>query len=60
MSGPISDAIEQEIRGELTRNGIVVWLDKDETYKGFADALIARSTKAEFPYPVVGFRGSFL
>jgi hypothetical protein len=58
--GAVSKALEQEILGELRRQGVVVWLDKDKSYTGFVDDLIAKQAKGEFPFPVVGFRGSFL
>lgn len=60
VSGPVSTAIEQEVLGELRRQGIVVWLDKDQSFNRFVDNLAARQAKGEFPFPVVGFRGSFL
>lgn len=58
--GPVSQALEREVAGEVRRQGIVVWLDKDDAYKGFVEHLAARSGAGEFPHPVVGFRGSFL
>jgi len=60
MSGPVSDAIEQEILGELRRQGIVIWLDKDASYTRFVDGLAAKQARGDFPFPIVGFRGSFL
>ena len=60
VATPVSDALERELRGELSRNGIVVWLDKDSSYTGFADRLAARRAAGEFPAPVTTFRGSFL
>ena len=51
----VSKALEQEIRDEIRRHGIVVWLDKDDAYSGFVDALKKRSE-----VPVLPFRGSFL
>ncbi len=60
MSGLVSAVIEKEVLGELRRQGIVVWLDKDASYTHFVDELAARQAEGEFPYPVVGFRGSFL
>jgi len=57
---PISAALEQEVRGELRRRGIVVWLDRDDCYSGFVDALAGGYARGDFPYPVVPFRGSFL
>ena len=58
--GAASLALEQEVQSELRRQGIVVWLDKDKAYSKFVDGLAARHRRGEFPYPVVGFRGSFL
>ena len=60
MSGPVSSAMEQEVLSELRRQGIVVWLDKDNSYAHFVDELAAKRSRGEFPFPVVGFRGSFL
>ena len=60
MSGPVSTVLEQEILGELRRQGIVVWLDKDALYTRFVDELVAKHARGEFLFPVVGFRGSFL
>jgi hypothetical protein len=58
--GPVSTVLEQELLGELRRQGIVVWLDKDATYSRFVDDLVSKHQKGDFPFPVVGFRGSFL
>lgn len=58
--GAASLALQQEVQNELRRQGIVVWLDKDKAYSTFVDRLAARHGSGEFPYPVVGFRGSFL
>lgn len=58
--GPVSKALEHEITNEVRRQGIVVWLDRDQSYTSFTDDLAARHARGEFPYPVVGFRGSFL
>jgi hypothetical protein len=60
MTGPVSLVLEQEIRGEVRRQGTVVWLDKDASYTRFVADLAARQTRGEVPFPVVGFRGSFL
>jgi len=60
MSGPVSQALEQEVLGEIRRQGIVVWLDKDASYTAFVDDLAARYAKGEIPFPIVGYRGSFL
>jgi hypothetical protein len=58
--GAVSKALEQDVLGELRRHGIVLWLDKDESYTAFVDQLAARHGSGEVPFPVVGFRGSFL
>ncbi len=58
--GGVTKALEQEILGELRRQGIVVWLDKDASYTAFVDDLAAKQARGDFPFPVVGFRGSFL
>jgi hypothetical protein len=60
VSGPVSSLIEQEVLGELRRQGIVVWLDKDGSYTQFVDGLAVRYAGGAFPFPTVGFRGSFL
>ena len=49
MSGAVSSALEQELLGELRRQGVVVWLDKDKSYTGFVDDLIAKQAKGELP-----------
>jgi hypothetical protein len=58
--GPVSSVIEQEILGELRRQGIVIWLDKDAHYSRLIDDLALAFGAGAFPFPVVGFRGSFL
>ncbi|MBN2195320.1 MAG: BREX-6 system phosphatase PglZ, partial [Polyangiaceae bacterium] len=60
MSGPVSQALQAELLAEVRRQGIVVWLDKDASYTGFVDRLAAEHEGGDFPYPVIGFRGSFL
>lgn len=58
--GVVSRALEQEVRGEVRRQGTVIWLDKDNAYSGFVDGLIARRAQNQALFPVVAFRGSFL
>ncbi len=58
--GPVSAVIEQEVLGELRRQGIVIWLDKDAHYTRLVDDLASKHSSGDFPFPVVGFRGSFL
>ncbi len=54
-AGAVSKALELELRDEVRRRGIVVWLDKDDAYSNFVDAFEARAG-----FPVLPFRGSFL
>src|SRR5262245_55666306 len=58
--GPVSEVIERDVLGELRRQGIVIWLDKDSHYTRLVDDLRSKHSKGQFPFPVVGFRGSFL
>jgi hypothetical protein len=58
--GPVTKLLEQEVLNEVRRQGIVIWLDKDNAYTGFVDGLASRHAQGEFPFPVAGFRGSFL
>lgn len=59
-SSPIGDALWREVKREVQRQGIVVWLDRDNHYSVFVDALIAREKTEGLPFPIVAFRGSFL
>ncbi len=58
--GPVSAAVEQEVLGEVRRQGIVIWLDRDATYTRLVDELVTRRDTGEYPFPVIAFRGSFL
>lgn len=58
--GPVTQTLEREVASELRRQGILIWLDKDEHYRTFVDGLSTRATAGVFPHPVVSFRGSFL
>lgn len=60
MSGPVSQALEADLREQARQHGILVWLDKEGTYTAFADALAARATSGNFAIPVRRFRGSYL
>ncbi len=59
-SAPISDALWREVKREVQRQGIVVWLDRDNHYSHFVETLIERGKTETLPFPVVAFRGSFL
>jgi hypothetical protein len=52
--------IERDVLNELRRQGIVIWLDKDAHYTKLVDDLVAKQANGDFPFPVVGFRGTFL
>ncbi len=56
--GPVSASLAAELRELARKHGIVVWLDKEGSYTGFADALMAEGAAA--PVPLLGFRGSYL
>ncbi len=58
--GPISAALEAELRQRVQQNGIVVWLDRDGLYNQLVDELQAQRAKGNLPYAVHGFRGSHL
>lgn len=58
--GPISSALEEEVLRKVRRQGIVVWLDKDNAYGAFVDGLMARHQAKDLREPVVAYRGSFL
>ncbi len=60
LAGPVSAALEREVREKLRTHGVVVWLDGDGSYTAFVDALAARARAGAFPDPVVPFRGSWL
>ena len=59
-TGLVANTLEQDLLGELRRNGTVVWLDQAGAYTTYVDALMARTKTGAFPFPVVAFRGSFL
>ncbi|MCF8140150.1 MAG: BREX-6 system phosphatase PglZ [Cyanobium usitatum Tobar12.5m-G36] len=58
--GPISTALEAELRKQVQQNGIVIWLDRDGLYSQLVAELQAQRTDGELPYAVHGFRGSHL
>lgn len=60
MPGPITSALEAELREKIQKAHLVVWLDAAGHYTAFADDLLRRHREGDFPYPVVAFRGSFL
>ena len=58
--GPISTALEAELRQRVQQNGIVIWLDRDGHYSPLVDQLQALRAEGSLPYAVHGFRGSHL
>ena len=58
--GPVSRALESDLREWVRKHGIVVWLDLDHHYSGFVDRLARRSERGELPYAVRAYRGSHL
>jgi hypothetical protein len=58
--GPVSQTLERELFTVIRQQGIVIWLDKDGAYTEYVDDLARRSETGEVPFPVLGFRGSFL
>ncbi|HVJ90606.1 MAG TPA: BREX-6 system phosphatase PglZ [Labilithrix sp.] len=56
----MSACLEAEVTKRIASQGIVVWLDKDGHYSAFVDELEQRHAAGDFPYPVLGYRGSFL
>jgi hypothetical protein len=60
VGGPVSMALEADLRSWVRRQGVVVWLDLDGYYTGFVDRLKAVRDTGALPYEVRAFRGSHL
>lgn len=60
LIGPVSQALEADLREQARQHGILVWLDKEGAYTAFADELSERAIRGEFAIPVRRFRGSYL
>jgi hypothetical protein len=60
LGGPVSAALESELREWARKHGVVVWLDLDDRYSAFVDRLIDARKSGELPYDVRAFRGSHL
>lgn len=58
--GPVSQHLLDELTQEVRRQGIVVWLDRDQHYTDFVDQLVERRQQGQLKFDVVAFRGSFL
>ena len=60
LGGPVSAALEADLRSWVRRHGIVVWLDQAGTYSEFVERLQALRAAGALPYEVHAFRGSHL
>jgi hypothetical protein len=58
--GPLSTALEAELRKQVQQNGIVVWLDRDGHDTELVDQLQNLRAEEQLPSAVHGFRGSQL
>lgn len=56
--GLVSAALEQEVRREVQRRGVVVWLDRDGHYSDFVDDLIRRHRAGEVAEPTSSARAT--
>ena len=59
-AGPVSAALEADLRSFVRRHGLAVWLDLDGHYTGFVDGLMAARAAGHLDYDVQAFRGSHL
>ncbi len=57
---PVSTTLEADLRTWVRKHGVVLWLDLDDHYSAFVDALAARRSAGDLPYAVHTFRGSHL
>lgn len=60
LGGPVSVALEADLRSRVRQRGIVVWLDQAGIYGEFVERLIALRAAGDLPYRVHAFRGSHL
>jgi hypothetical protein len=60
VGGPVSAALEADLRAWVQRRGIVIWLDLDDHYTAFVGRLAAAREAGGLPYDVRAFRGSYL
>lgn len=58
--GPVTAALEAELRSTVLRHGVVLWLDADGHYSAMVDRLQAAREAGALPYAVQAFRGSHL
>jgi hypothetical protein len=60
FGGPVSAALEADLRLWVRQHGIAVWLDRKSRYTSFVDRLTVARKAGELPYEVRAFRGSHL
>src|SRR5262245_42782393 len=60
FGGPVSAALESDLREWARKHGVLVWLDLDDHYSAFVDRLVDARKSGELPYEVRAFRGSHL
>lgn len=58
--GPVSVALEADVREWLSRHNLVIWLDADNHYCDFVEQLIQLRQNGPLKYDVYTFRGSHL
>lgn len=60
MTGIVSEHLTQTLSEHIRTKGLLVWLDGDDVYTEYVDALREGAAAGTFPYPVFAFRGSFV
>jgi len=60
IGGPVSEALEADLRNWVRKHGIVVWLDLDSHYTPMVDRLVQARSAGQLPYDIKAFRGSHL
>ncbi len=60
LGGPVSVALEADLRSWVRRRSIVIWLDQAGIYSEFVERLVALRAGMDLPYQVHAFRGSHL
>ncbi len=60
LGGPVSEAIEAELRTWVRKHGVVLWLDADDHYAALVDRLAQARSDDRLPYDVFAFKGSYL
>jgi hypothetical protein len=60
VGGPVSTALEADLREWIRKHGVAVWLDLDGHYSAFVDRLVEARAAGELDYDVRAFRGSYL